>query len=304
MRKQTLRSELASAPTGLRPGAALALAGVRPRKSRGQNFLVQPRIAEAIVDRAQLTAGDEVVEIGPGLGILTGFITRAPIARVILVELDAALAHQLKEHFNSDRRVELVNADFLHENLFGLIGTKGVKVIGNLPFNSAAAILERLCSFSRSLGRTVLMFQREVAERIRARPGDRDYGALSVFTALYWEIVDHFRVAAGSFYPRPKGDAEVLVLVPREVSLFSDAEEQGILRTVRAAFASPRKTIRNSLATGWPLTQADSEQMLEQAAIAPSARPAELAVADFVRLAHILSLMAVRRSTNTFGIDA
>ena len=95
------------------------------------------------------------------------------------------------------------------------------------------------------------MFQREVADRLRARPGDREHGALSVFTALYWEIIEHFRVPAGNFHPRPKVDAAVLVLVPpASVPAFAPAEEQAVLATVRAAFAAPRKTIRKSLAGG------------------------------------------------------
>ena len=98
--------------------------------------------------------------------------------------------------------------------------------------------------------RMVLMFQREVAERIRAHPGDSDYGALSVYTALYWNVTDHFRVGAGNFNPQPKVDAEVLVFTPLVRRCSTAADEQTILRTIRAAFTAPRKTLRNSLASG------------------------------------------------------
>jgi 16S rRNA (adenine1518-N6/adenine1519-N6)-dimethyltransferase len=131
----------------------------------------------------------------------------------------------------------------------------------------------------------VLMFQREVAERIRARPDARAYGALSVFTALYWDVIDHFRVAAGSFYPRPKVDAEVLTLIPRETSLFAEEEETTILETVRASFSAPRKTIRNSLAGGLGIAPEVAEAALLRAGLDPRSRPGTLNASDFVRLA-------------------
>lgn len=283
-----MRSSPASGDSTPRPGAALAQAGVRPRKSRGQNFLVQPRIAERIVAQAALAPGDVVIEIGPGLGILSEVALRAPIARLTLVELDARLAATLERRFAADPRVTVDHRDFLRVDLEALGGGAPLKVLGNLPFNVAAAILERLGASRRMIARMVLMFQREVAERLRARPGMRAHGALSVFTTLYWEITDHFRVTAGSFYPRPKVDAEVLTFTPRPCPGFAPAEEPDLLATVRAVFAAPRKTIRNSLAAGLGLAPAVAARALFAAAIDPRARPATLAVADFVRLARRL----------------
>jgi 16S rRNA (adenine1518-N6/adenine1519-N6)-dimethyltransferase len=266
---------------------------VQPRKSRGQNFLVQTRIAERIVEQAALAPGDAVVEIGPGLGILSDIIARSPIAKLTLVELDSQLAAALKTRFAPDPRIAVANQDFLRADLDYLAGDVTIKVIGNLPFNVAAAILERLCGMQRRISRMVLMFQHEVADRIRARPGTRDYGALSVFTALYWEVVEHFRVSAGSFHPRPKVDAAVLVLIPRAPAAFSPTEEAQVLATVRAAFSAPRKTIRNSLAGGLSFVPVVAEHALAQAGIDPSSRPATLTVADFVRLARVLDLVKI-----------
>jgi len=166
-------------------------------------------------------------------------------------------------------------------------------VIGNLPFNVAAAMLERLCGSQPIVARMVLMFQREVADRLRAQPGMRDHGALSVFTALYWEIIEHFRVTAGNFHPRPKVDAAVLVFAPRAHPAFAPAEEQAILATVRAAFSAPRKTIRNSLAGGLHVAPDAAERALASAGIDPLVRPATLAVEDFVRLARVLHPAAI-----------
>jgi 16S rRNA (adenine1518-N6/adenine1519-N6)-dimethyltransferase len=261
---------------------------VRPRRARGQNFLVQPRLAERIVDAAQLARDDEVVEIGPGLGILSGVIVRHAITRLTMVEIDPRLAASLAARFEADQRVKVLNADFLAADLEVMAPGPTLKIIGNLPFSTATAMLERLCACRSRIAVMVLMFQREVAERIRARVGTGAYGMLSVFTALYWEVTDYFRVAAGSFHPRPKVDAEVLRLVPRPSRFTNPLEEQAILHTIRAGFAAPRKTIRNSLATGLRVTLAAAETALARAEIEPSARPGALAVEDFVRLARAL----------------
>jgi 16S rRNA (adenine1518-N6/adenine1519-N6)-dimethyltransferase len=138
----------------------------------------------------------------------------------------------------------------------------------------------------------VLMFQREVAERIRARPGMRAHGGLSVFTALYWEVRGYFRVAGGSFHPRPAVDAEVLILTPRSDLSFASDEEKAVLATVRAAFSAPRKTMRNSLAGGLGLKGRAAETALRSAGIDPAMRPGTLEVTDFIRLARVLNFPA------------
>jgi 16S rRNA (adenine1518-N6/adenine1519-N6)-dimethyltransferase len=276
------RERVAASPIS---GALLA-SGVRPSKLRGQNFLTSTAVAARIVDALAPARGDEVIEIGPGLGILSERIAACPVARLVLVELDERLARRLEERFRGDRRVRIINQDFLALDLARVAAHPPVKVIGNLPFNAAAAILRKLCGYSRMTGAMVLMFQREVGERIRARPGHEGYAALSVFTALYFEIVQHFRVAAGSFHPRPKVDAEVLVMRPRGQLPFEPAEETNVLETIRASFAMPRKTIRNSLAGALGIESAQIERALAAAGIDPGARASTLAADDFIRLAH------------------
>ncbi len=274
--------------TPSRPASALARAGVRPAKSRGQNFLTSAGVADRIVTAAQLNESDAIIEIGPGLGILTGKIVARRPRLLTLVELDPRLAAPLNDRFAGDTSVRVVNADFLAVDFASLIVSPPVKVIGNLPFNVAAAILRRLCDNSRMISRMVLMFQREVAARIRATPGDDAYGALSVFTALYWKIDLHFTVAAGSFHPRPKVDAEVLAFTPLTVPYFERDDERNVLETVRASFSAPRKTIRNTLSHALSLDGAQTVRVLERAAIDPGTRAETLGVPDFVRLAHAL----------------
>jgi 16S rRNA (adenine1518-N6/adenine1519-N6)-dimethyltransferase len=282
------RAAAAGRTSPLAVAAELDAAGVRPRKSRGQNFLVQPAIADRIVAAAELAPGDEVVEIGPGLGILSDKILRAGVRRLWLVELDVRLASRLESAFMGHPAVRVVCHDFLDVDLLKLVEQPPVKVIGNLPFNAAAAILRRLDEMRGPTGRMVLMFQREVAERIRARAGEPAYSALSVFTALYWETREHFRVAAGNFRPTPRVDAEVIVFTPHQRSPFAAAEEAALLSTIRAAFSAPRKTIRNALAGALGAAPAAVAAALVHAAIDPAARPATLSVTDFMRLAAAL----------------
>jgi 16S rRNA (adenine1518-N6/adenine1519-N6)-dimethyltransferase len=269
------------------PGAALKAAGVRPSRSRGQNFLVQRNIAAQIVGIAEIKPDEVVVEIGPGLGILTELILGAGPRKVTLVEVDARLAAMLGAQFGGDKRVKVLSRDFLTIAPCEL-GEHRFKVVGNLPFSSAAAILRRLCDHRESIARMVLMFQREVGERIRALPGARNYGSLSIFSALYWQTIGHFRVAAGNFHPRPKVDAEVLIMEPHAELDFTSVEEPDVRATVRAAFSAPRKTIRNSLVGGLGINTRLAEAALEEAKIEPSRRPAMLDASQLIAVARIL----------------
>jgi 16S rRNA (adenine1518-N6/adenine1519-N6)-dimethyltransferase len=281
------RSSALQGPSNGKPALTLKAAGVRPSKSRGQNFLVQPRIAAQIVNAAEIEADDAVVEIGPGMGALTELILDACPRNLTLVELDARLVAMLTERFGDDPRIKLLNRDFLTITRAELDSAR-IKVIGNLPFSTAAAILHHLSGYPESIGRMVLMFQREVGERIRALPGARNYGPLSVFSALYWQIIGHFRIAAGSFYPRPKVDAEVLIMEPRRLHEFDAALESDVRAMVRAVFSAPRKTIRNSLAGGLAIDPNAIEAALERANIDSSLRPAMLDRLQLIELARIL----------------
>ena len=292
----------------LRPAGALALAGVTPHKSKGQNFLVQPRVADRIVEAAAIAGGDDVIEIGPGLGILSERLVQQPVRQLILIELDDRLADQLRERFADNVRVKVINRDFLTLVPGDLLNLNPgefpprtpLRVVANLPFNVAAAILERLCAMHAAIARMVLMFQREVAERIRARTGSSSYGALSVFTSMYWDVTAHFRVAAGSFHPKPKVDAEVLTFAPRRPMPFAPDEEHAVLATVRAAFSAPRKTLRNAVGKALAIESDALEAAFACATIDPAARAATLAVDDFVRLARALD----RREDRETGRDA
>jgi 16S rRNA (adenine1518-N6/adenine1519-N6)-dimethyltransferase len=268
------------------PGDALRAAGVIPSKRRGQNFLVQGAVADRIVAMAELRPGDEVVEIGPGLGVLSERILAAPVLMLHLVELDRELAARLRGRLAGS--FELIEADFLKIDLGRIARHPPIKVIGNLPFNVAAAIARKLTEHRDLIARMVLMFQREVGERLRAGPGEASYAALSALTALDWEIPRHFRVEAGSFHPRPNVDAEVLCFVPRAVPLYSPTPRSQVRAVIRAGFAVRRKNLRNALGAGLGMRAQAVEAALAAAGIDPAQRAERLGAEDFVRLARAI----------------
>ncbi len=282
------------------PSRALRLAGVIPSKRRGQNFLVQGGVADRIVAMADLCAADEVVEIGPGLGILSERILATPISLLHLIEVDRQLAARLRQRLAGP--FNLIEADFLKIDLRQIVAHPPVKVVGNLPFNVAAAILRKLGEARELVSRMVLMFQREVGERLRAGAGDSAYGALSALTALDWEIPHHFRVEAGSFHPRPKVDAEVLCLVPRREPICPPDLRSMVIDVIRAGFAIRRKNLRNALSAGLRMRPQEVEATLERAHIAPTQRAERLGLEDFVRLAGAIDATGADRAKS--GHDA
>jgi 16S rRNA (adenine1518-N6/adenine1519-N6)-dimethyltransferase len=282
-------------PDSSRARTILSDAGLTPSKSKGQNFLTQGAIADRIVAAANLGSSDDVIEIGPGLGILTERILARDIRDLTVVELDHELAERLRQTYATDGRLTVIESDFVKAD-FRALAQSRVKVIGNLPFNAASAIFRVLCDHHDLIALVVAMFQREVGERIRASPGDSEYSALSVYAALYFDIDLHFRVAAGSFHPRPKVDAEVLRFRPLKNPRFEAAEEKPVLDTVRAAFSAPRKMIRNSLAGGLAIASEDAVAALIRAEIDPTARAESLSPPDFVRLARALDFENARAS--------
>lgn len=295
MPRRIFRSNVRTTPDSSRARTILSDAGLTASKSKGQNFLTQGAIADRIVTSANLNSSDDVIEIGPGLGILTERILAREVRSLTVVELDHELAERLRQSYGSDARLTVVESDFVKAH-FRALAQSRVKVIGNLPFNAASAIFRVLCDQHDLIAMVVAMFQREVGERIRATPGDSEYSALSVYAALYFDIDLHFRVAAGSFHPKPKVDAEVLRFRPLKNPLFEAAEEKRVLETVRASFSAPRKMIRNSLAGGLAITSEDAIAALIGAGIDPTARAESLSPRDFVRLARALDPEDARTS--------
>jgi 16S rRNA (adenine1518-N6/adenine1519-N6)-dimethyltransferase len=257
--------------------------GVRPTKSLGQNFVIDPNTVRRIVRTSGVTADDVVVEVGPGLGSLTLGLLEAS-ARVVAVEIDPVLAAELPLTVAARApelvdRFELVLMDALQ--LEAVPGPPPTAFVANLPYNVAVPVLLRLLERLPSLQRGLVMVQAEVADRLVAPPGSRTYGVPSVKAAWYAEVTRAGSIGRNVFWPAPHVDSG-LVAFRRRTPPAGDRVQT--FAVVDAAFAQRRKTLRAALA-GWAGGADAAEQRLRAAGIDPSARGEVLSVEDFARLA-------------------
>ena len=263
---------------------ALAAAGLRPRKRWGQHFLCDPSVARRIVDTAELGPRSVVLEIGPGLGALTGELA-ARAGRLHLVEIDPALATRLAAQHAGDPRVRVIAGDVLSLPLVELVPGPAVTVVANLPYNIATPVLFRLLDLRERFPRAVVMLQREVAARLAARPGSGEYGITSVLVQAFAEVRIAFNVSRRSFLPRPDVDSAV-VDIRWSVAPRTEVGDPELFReVVRAAFGQRRKMLRNALAALAERQGVAVLAALGSAGIAPGARAETLDLEAFARLA-------------------
>jgi 16S rRNA (adenine1518-N6/adenine1519-N6)-dimethyltransferase len=269
----------------------------RPKKSLGQNFLVDPAHRERIVAAGDLTRADAVLEIGAGDGSLTVLIA-AQAGRVVAVELDDRLIARLKERFRAQPRVMVVPGDILEMDLGDLMSEQGgpkpsvvsggpisgvrYKVIANLPYYITAHAIRKLLESVNPPSLLVLTVQREVAERIVAVPPHMSLLAVSVQFYCTAAIVDY--IPACAFYPSPKVDSAVVRLVRRSEPSSSLLEVEAFFAVVRAGFFQPRKQLRNSLAAGLGASPVQAAEWLLGAQVAPQRRAETLTMEEWGRL--------------------
>ncbi len=268
--------------------ATLRAAGLRPRHRLSQNFLADVEVLEAILAEADPATDERVLEIGPGLGLLTGgLLTRG--ARVTAVELDRGLAEFLRERFEgpiADGRLALVEGDALDQDLVHLVAPP-YDVVANLPYHITSPILHALLGAPPRPRRLVLMVQREVAERIAAPAGKMSY--LSVFVQYHARVRIALHVPPDAFEPEPAVDSAVIVVEPYDLDDRLDAdEEDGLWRLVQASFRERRKMIHNVLSRQLPVDTGRVAAALEAAGIAPDRRPQTLAVGEWLVLREVL----------------
>jgi 16S rRNA (adenine1518-N6/adenine1519-N6)-dimethyltransferase len=263
---------------------ALEAAGLRPRRRWGQHFLCDPAVARRIVELAELGPRSVVLEIGPGLGALTDELA-ARCGRLYLIEIDRVLAERLATRHADNPRVRVVEGDVLALPLAEIATEPSVTVVANLPYNIATPVLFRLLDVRTRLPRAVVMLQRELAVRLAARPGSRDYGVASVLMQTFADVRVAFGVSRRSFLPRPEVDSAV-VDVRWSAAPRADVGDVGLYsEVVRAAFGQRRKMLRNALAALAAQQGQVAEMALERAGIAPTARAETLDLAAFARLA-------------------
>lgn len=275
--------------------ALLARRGLAAHRDRGQNFLVDPAVAAAIADAAGLAPGDAVIEIGPGLGILTRALA-ARAARVVAIEIDAGLVRALTEEGGLPAHVELLHADALAVDLAALAARLGpsVRVVANLPYSVSAPILRRLLDLRGALRGWLVLIQREMALRLVARPGEPDYGSLAVLHGLCVRLERVRDLPAACFHPVPKVTSTLIRATPLEAGplagLGGPDELPAVERLVRAAFGTRRKTLVNALRTGLepPPSQEDVHAALDGLGIDRRIRAEALAPEALLALARAL----------------
>jgi len=272
-------------------------AGLRPRHRLSQNFLVDVDVLEGILAEADPLPDERVLEIGPGLGVLTGGLLDAR-ARVTAVELDDRMVEQLQARFAdelADGRLRLIAGDALDQDLVHLVEPP-YDVVANLPYHVTSPTLHRLLGAPPRAHQLVLMVQREVAERIASAPGGMSY--LSVFVQYHARVRIAFRVPREAFEPAPAVESAVIVLEPYdETDRLEPAMEDDLWRLVQAGFRERRKMLRNVLRrqlTG--VAPERIERALDEVGITSDRRPQTLAVGEWIRLLEALGPLPQPRS--------
>ena len=251
------------------------------RKSLGQHFLTDRRILGRIADALQLQGHETVLEIGPGRGALTDILA-ARAKRLIAIEYDRALAAMLRERYARHGNVLIAEADVLEVSL-GELAAGPYVLVGNVPYYITTPILFHALAPPRA-DRAVYLVQREVAQRLAARPGTKEYGALTVNVAAVARAETLFGVPAGAFAPPPKVESAVVRITPLATPLVAADEEQRFRVLVQSAFGMRRKQMRRVVRSLFSIDAEQADQLLAQAGIEPEVRPETLSVEQFVGL--------------------
>jgi 16S rRNA (adenine1518-N6/adenine1519-N6)-dimethyltransferase len=264
---------------------------LQPKKLLGQHFLQDPSLAHFIVKSANIEAEETVIEIGPGLGALTTLLA-LNARHVVAVEIDPYLLDLLKDKCTDYRNIEFINKDFLTLDLqpFAEKSTSLLRIVANLPYQITSPVLFKLMDHAHMFGRSILMVQYEVAERLCALPGSRTYGLLTVLLKYHASVGLLKKIPPGAFYPRPKVESALI-----EVDFTSPYERRVIngsffRSVVKAAFAMRRKMIKNSLGASSILTIDELHVLnaLNEAGIDPRARAETISLDNFITLSDIL----------------
>jgi len=265
------------------------------KKSLGQNFLIDINILQNIVKAAELDSTKAVLEIGPGIGALTEHLARAA-GKVVAIELDQRLLPILRDTLEPYPHVEVIHGDVLKVNLQQLIkeqfaGYEKISVVANLPYYVTSPILMRLLEEDLPLEYIVVMMQKEVADRISAAPGGKEYGALSAMTQFYAKPEIAMIVPHSVFIPQPNVDSAVLKLHVWDKPPVEVTDQKLLFKVIKASFAQRRKTIFNNLQTSlFGREQRETLlQILEETGIDPSRRGETLGLEEFARLSNRIS---------------
>ena len=262
---------------------------LRFHKRFGQNFLIDDNALKRITDAAEILPSDSVLEIGAGIGTLTQALAiRAK--KVTTVEIDTRLIPVLNETLSDHHNIRLINEDFLRCDLSNLGFPPGepVKVAANLPYYVTTPIIMRLLESDLAISRMTFLVQKEVGERLAARPGTKAYGSLTVAARYYADCEKCFDVPASAFMPKPRVDSVVIALT-RRPSAYEPVDKKVFFSIVKAAFLNRRKTLINSLAGNTPYDRDTLSVALDEAHIDPGIRGERLTGEQFAKLANCLA---------------
>jgi 16S rRNA (adenine1518-N6/adenine1519-N6)-dimethyltransferase len=257
----------------------------QPKKSLGQNFLIDKNIQNKIIDSVKLNPADSVLEIGPGEGAITGLLCR-DAGKVYAVEIDRGLCALLTAKFATLQNISIINADILKFDLRSLPPGIKFKVIGNIPYYITSPIVEHLLLHRERIQEIYLTVQKEFAQRMVADPGSKTYGSFSCFVQYYTEPQIMFLIKKNSFHPAPKVDSCFLRMKLREEPAVKVKNEQMLFKIIRSAFQQRRKTMKNGLEEVIPAEKLD--QFFRQYDIEPRIRAEDLSLQDFANLANLL----------------
>ena len=260
------------------------------KKGLGQNFLSSQSVLEEIADAAEIE-NEGVIEIGPGFGVLTNELAKRA-EKVLALEIDERLIPILRDTLSEYDNVKVINKDVLKTDIAELIksefGDRRVSVAANLPYYITTPIITSLIENRIPLKNLVVMIQKEVADRITAQPGTKDYGAISVLCQFYTKPELICNVGAELFVPPPKVDSAVVKMAFRDKPAVEVKDEEMFFRTVKAAFSQRRKTLLNCLAANFPINKSDLTQIMESVDISPSRRGETLLLEEFAKLAEAI----------------
>lgn len=273
---------------------------ISAKKSLGQNFIIEPSVIQRIVEAAGATPQDMVVEVGPGLGSLTQALAEQS-GRLLALEIDSSLLAHLTQAFSGHTNVHILHADAMQADVNALIAEErttaaaqgqnlapGFIVAANLPYYITTPLIMRFLEEAPGWRRLVFMVQKELAARIQAKPGGKDYGALSLAVQYRASARIAFTVPASCFLPRPKVDSAVIVLDVLSEPPVQTQDEGLLFAVIRAGFNQRRKTLANSLSSVLQLPKEQVAAALAAAGVAPSRRAESLGLAEFAQIADAL----------------
>lgn len=263
--------------------------GLAPKKKLGQHFLVDQNILKKVVKTAEIEKDDVVLEVGPGLGMMT-LVLADQARRVVAVEIDSKLVEILKKKVEGYPHVEVIQKDILEMDFKQLHEREGqpIKVVANLPYQISTPLLFQFIEARQAFSSLTLMLQKEVAERMIAPPDGKEYGPLSIFTQLVADLSICFFIKPSCFFPPPKVDSAVVHVTWKDQPVVAIQDMEWFKKVVRGCFNYRRKTLINGLKfSGLPLP-ADTAERMNRIGMDPQRRPETLTLQDFANLAEIL----------------